>query len=212
MTLTGTLIITRHHESEWNKKGVWTGSRDVHLSHYGKEKAAEMGALIKDYKPDYAFISSQVRTDETLMAMLGTLGITSLSGEGNPALNERDYGIYTGKNKWEVESLIGKEEFEKLRRNWDYPVPQGETLKMVYERVVPFYLNTILPHIVEGEIVLVVSHGNTLRALTMYLESILPEHAQEVEMLFGAVIRYKVNETGKMVSKDAKRVTSDVPA
>jgi 2,3-bisphosphoglycerate-dependent phosphoglycerate mutase len=212
MTLPGTLIIARHHESEWNKAGLWTGTRDVHLTPYGLKKSEEMGMLLKDIPPDYAFASGQVRTDETLIAMLKTLGIKSINGESSPALNERDYGDYTGKNKWEMKELVGDEAFENIRRNWDCPVPHGETLKMVYERVVPFYCNTILPLLRAGHRVLVVSHGNALRALTLYLESIPTEKAREVEMLFGAVVLYHVDDEGKMVDKEVREVESKVNA
>lgn len=212
MTLPGTLIIARHHESEWNKKDLWTGSRDVHLTPYGFQKSKEMGLLMSDLRPDYAFTSCQVRSTETLVAMLGALGITDLAGQSSPALNERDYGDYTGKNKWEVERLVGKDEFESIRRDWDHPVPNGETLRMVYERVVPFYQETVLPLLRDGRIVLIVSHGNALRALVMHLEQIAPESARDVEMLFGAVVVYKVDEEGRSVGKETRRVESSVNA
>ncbi|MEK7109531.1 MAG: histidine phosphatase family protein, partial [Patescibacteria group bacterium] len=187
MTLPGTLIIARHHESEWNKLGLWTGTRDVHLTPYGLKKSEEMGELIKDLPPDYAFASTLVRTDETLIAMLKAFGIKSLDGESSPALNERDYGDYTGKDKLEMEKLVGEETFDKIRREWNYPIPHGETLKMVYERVVPFYIDTVLPLLKSGHTVLVVSHGNALRALEIYIESISTAQAHHLEMLFGTL-------------------------
>ncbi len=212
MTLPGTLIIARHHESEWNKKGLWTGSRDVHLTEYGLQKSKEMGALIKDLPPDYAFASGQVRTDETMGEMFKGLGIEFMDGESSPAINERDYGDYTGKNKWEMKELVGEEEFDKMRRDWDYPIPNGETLKMVYERVVPFYTGTILPLLKANHRVLVVSHGNALRALMMYIESVQPEKAHEVEMLFGEVVLYRVDNDGKIQHKEVRAVASEVNA
>ena len=211
-TLPGTLIITRHHESEYNKKGLWTGTRDVHLTPYGVQKSEEMGALIKDLPPDYAFASTLVRTDETLDAMLKALGSTSVDGESHPALNERDYGDYTGKNKWEMEKLVGEETFNKIRREWDYPVPNGETLKMVYERVVPFYMSTVLPLIKAGHTVLIVSHGNALRALEIYIESIPTSPAHALQMLFGTVVIYKVDEEGRMTNKEVRAVGGEVNA
>ena len=80
-------------------------------------------------------------------------------------MNERDYGDYTGKNKFEMEKLLGEEEYKKLRRGWDYPIPHGESLKMVYERAVPYFLEKILPLLREGKNILVVAHGNSLRAM-----------------------------------------------
>jgi len=212
MTLPGTLIIARHHESEWNKKGLWTGSRDVHLTEYGLQKSKEMGALIKDLPPDYAFASGQVRTDETLDQMFKALGIEFIDGESSPALNERDYGDYTGKNKWDMKELVGEEAFERMRRDWDYPIPHGETLKMVYERVVPFYLGTVVPLLRAGHRVLLVSHGNALRALMMYIESVPPARAREVEMLFGSVVLYRVDGEGKVQHKEVRTAGGEVDA
>lgn len=212
MTLPGTLIIARHHESEWNKKGMWSGTRDVHLTEYGFEKSNEMGALLKGTRIDTAFASMQVRTIETLSCMLNTLGLYHVPAQYVHALDERDYGDYTGKNKWEMKEAVGEEVFDHIRRDWDYPIPNGETLRMVYERVVPFYLEEVVPLITEGRTVLIVSHGNALRALTIYLESVPPEKASEVEMLFGAVVLYQVDEEGRMVSKESRETASQVNA
>ena len=154
MTVPGTLIIARHHESEWNKKGMWTGTRDVHLTQYGFSKSNEMGELIRGVRIDQAYASMQVRAIETLSCMLNTLELYHVPAEYVHALNERDYGDYTGKNKWEMEKAIGEEAFESMRRDWDSPVPNGETLKMVYERVVPFYHTVVLPLLKAGRNVL----------------------------------------------------------
>ena len=170
--MTGKLLIARHHESEWNKKGLWTGSRNVHLTPYGVLKSEEMGLRISDIRIDRAFTSKQARAIETLAAMLKALKLDHLPIEHVHALNERDYGDYTGKNKWDMEQLVGADAFEAMRRGWDYPIPNGETLKTVYERVVPFYIGTVVPLLAAGENVLIVSHGNALRALMIYLESI----------------------------------------
>lgn len=212
MKLSGTLIIARHHESEWNKKGMWTGTRDVHLTQYGFEKSNEMGKLLTDTRIDAAFASMQVRSIETLSCMLNTLGMYHVPAQYVHALDERDYGDYTGKNKWEMKEAIGEEAFDHMRRDWAYPIPNGETLEMVYERVVPFYTETVLPLLAGGKNVLLVSHGNALRALMIYLESIPTEKVAELEMLFGAVVLYQVNEDGKMTHKEVRAIVSDVPA
>lgn len=212
MTLPGTLIIARHHESEWNKEGVWTGSRDVHLTQYGFSKSAEMGALIKDVRIDAVFASMQVRAIETLSCMLDALGLHQVPAEYVHMLDERDYGDYTGKNKEEMRNILGEEKYDHVHRDWDYPVPNGETLKDVYGRVMPFYVTQVLPHLRAGRNVLIVSHGNALRALTMYLESVPPEKAPDVEMLFGAVVLYGVDDEGRMVNKEVRKVESDESA
>lgn len=212
MTLPGTLIIARHHESEWNKEGRWTGHHDSHLTELGFQKSQEMGLLIRDVRVDCAYASMQVRAIETLSSMLEALHLEHIPTDHVHALDERDYGDYTGKNKWEVEKLIGEEEFNHIRRDWDYPVPNGETLKMVYERVVPFYRTVVLPLLQAGRNVLLVSHGNALRALEIYIESIPTEKAQDVEMLFGAVVLYTVDGEGKMINKEVRSVESKVNA
>jgi 2,3-bisphosphoglycerate-dependent phosphoglycerate mutase len=210
--MTGKIILARHHESEWNKLGIWTGSRDRHLTEYGFKKSEDMGLLLKDIKVDCAFASMQVRSIETLSCMLNVCERFDVPTEHSSALNERDYGDYTGKNKWDMEQLLGEEIFKKLRRDWEYPIPNGESLKMVYDRVVPYYLDKILPKAKEGKNVLVVSHGNALRALLKYIEDIPDEKMGDVEMPFGAIFIYEMNDEGKKVSKEERSVDSQVPA
>ncbi len=207
----GKLIVVRHHESEWNKLGKWTGVTDVDLTDYGYEMSTKMGSLIKDQNIDQAFVSEQVRTLETLLCMEDGVCI-DVPITKSDALNERDYGDYTGKNKWEMEKILGKEEFDNLRRGWDYPVPNGETLKMVYERVVPFYLSTLLPILREGKTVLMVAHGNSIRALMKYIESISDEDVQKINMLFGAVVIYDLDTEGHMIKKEVREIKSNVNA
>lgn len=206
------LIIARHHESDWNKQGLWTGMRDRHLTDYGFEKSEQMGSLIKDIQIDQAFASMQVRSIETLSSMLEAMGQFHVPTQHSSALNERDYGDYTGKNKWDMIELLGKDAWEAVRREWDYPVPHGETLKMVYERVVPFYKETILPCLKNGKNVLIVSHGNAIRALMKYIEKIPDEHMKDLSMLFGAVLVYEVDADGCMISKEIKQTESHVNA
>jgi len=206
------LIIARHHESEWNKLGQWTGIRDRHLTDYGFEKSTEMGELIKDIPIDAAFASMQVRSIETLSCMLEARDLEHVPTVHSSALNERDYGDYTGKNKWEVEKLLGEEKWESIRRDWNCPVPNGETLKTVYERVVPFYLHDILPLLNAGKNVLVVSHGNAIRTMQKYIEHISDEDIANVEMLFGGIVIYDVDKDGYMIDKEERKVESTVNA
>jgi 2,3-bisphosphoglycerate-dependent phosphoglycerate mutase len=208
----GTLIIARHHESEYNKLGLWTGTRDVHLTPHGKEKSFEMGLALKGAHIDQAFCSAQVRSLETLTEMLCAMGQEDAPIEHAAALNERDYGDYTGKSKWEMEKVLGEGVFDRVRREWDCPIPNGETLKEVYERVVPFYRARIVPLLLAGKNALIVSHGNALRALEVYVESIPTSEAHDVEMLFGAVVLYAVDGEGKMLSKEVRQVASRVNA
>jgi 2,3-bisphosphoglycerate-dependent phosphoglycerate mutase len=207
--MAGKLILARHHQSEYNKEGRWTGLHDPHLDAYGAMKSREMGSLIQDFDIHHAFTSALTRTKETLRHMLGS-GVCATHHA--PELNERDYGELTGKNKWEVQAAIGEEAFKTLRRSWDHPMPGGESLRMVYERAMPFYTGTIVPHVMSENNVLIVGHGNTLRALIKHIESISDEDIAGVEMPFGAVYIYVIDSQGWMLEKEIRRIDSEVPA
>jgi 2,3-bisphosphoglycerate-dependent phosphoglycerate mutase len=208
----GKLIIARHHESEWNKLGLWTGRHDAHLTEYGFKKSEDMGLIVQDLRIDQAFASMEVRSIETLSCILNVCKLEKVPTEHSAALNERDYGDYTGKNKWELEKALGEEKFTHLRRGWDSPVPNGETLKMVYERVTPFFLEKILPKVNEGKNVLVVGHGNSLRTLIKYIEEVSDEDIADVEMPFGAIIIYDLTPSGHIINKEIRETKSEVPA
>jgi 2,3-bisphosphoglycerate-dependent phosphoglycerate mutase len=124
-------------------------------------------------------------------------------------LDERDYGDYTGNNKWDMEKLFGKEDFVKLRRSWDTVPPNGESLKMVYDRVVPYYQKEILPLIQKGENVLVVGHGNSLRSLVKYIEDISDEAITDIEFDFDQMVIYELDKDGKSVNKQVEKVSLD---
>ena len=207
--MTGKLAIARHQESEWNKLGKWTGSVNVGLTPDGFQDSKKMGDLIKDLNIGQAFASGQIRSLETLLCMEDGVCI-DVPITRDDALNERDYGIYTGKNKWEMKKLLGEETFMKIRREWDYPVPGGETLKMVYERLIPYYKEKILPVLAAGTNVLVVAHGNSLRALIKYIEDIPDAEVTHDEMPFATVIVYTLTDEGKMVTKEVRSLPGAV--
>lgn len=207
----GKLVIARHGESEWNAKGVWTGTTDVHLTAKGFHEAALLGEKIKDIKIDQAYCSEQIRSLETLEGMLDASKQYDVPFERARGLNERDYGDYTGKNKWEVQKQIGKEAFDQLRRGWDVPVPGGETLKMVYERSIPFYKDTVLPQLLKGKSILLVAHGNSIRSLMKYIESISDDKIADTEMIFGTVVIYTVDDEGKKVTKEELKIDTTPP-
>lgn len=209
----GKLIISRHAESEWNATGQWTGITDVHLSEKGFYESAMLGKLLAeiDVKLDKAYCSQQIRTLETLEGILDASGQLDVPIERTEAINERDYGEYTGRNKWEMRELIGEEAFNSIRRGWEVPVPYGETLKDVYERVIPFYTGTVLPHLLSGKNILLVGHGNSMRALMKFLENISDSDVENLEMLFGELVIYEVDKDGHMLGKQSKRIDSPPP-
>jgi 2,3-bisphosphoglycerate-dependent phosphoglycerate mutase len=127
------------------------------------------------------------------------------------ALNERDYGIYTGKNKWDIKAEVGQIKFDQIRRGWDVAIPEGESLRQVYARSVPFYLHTIVPLLASGQNVMMVAHGNSIRSLMKYIESISDSQIGQVDMIFGTIIMYSVDGTGRMLSKTTRSIEAITP-
>lgn len=194
------LILVRHGESEWNERGLWTGLTDVGLTEKGKQQAKSAGEKLKGFTIDFAFTSVLIRSRQTLDEIKGVLGIDIPTFE-DKALDERDYGIYTGKNKWEIKKQVGDKQFLKIRRGFDVSIENGESLKDVYNRVAPYYQTQILPKLKEGKNVLIVAHGNSLRALTKYLENISDEDISKLEIAVGEVDVFEIDNNGKVLSK-----------
>lgn len=186
-----TLILVRHGESAWNKKGIWTGLTDISLSKEGIEESREAAYKLLGKKIDIAYTSVLKRAKETLDIIKNTLNIHFPVIE-DKALNERDYGVLTGKNKSEIKKEYGEKKFFQIRRGWDVPIPQGETLKDVYNRVVPYYKKDILPKLKTGKNILIVGHGNSLRALIKYLDNMSDKDIANVELKTGEIYTYHV--------------------
>lgn len=202
------LVLVRHGESEWNAKGLWTGWTDIALSEKGRVEAQSAGEKLKDIHFDIAYVSVLKRAQQTWDEIKKIIGQENLQTIADKSLNERDYGDLTGKNKWEIKKEVGDEEFMRLRRSWDYPPPNGESLKMVYERVLPYYEKEILPKLKEGKNVIVSAHGNSLRALIKHLDNISDADIPNLEMATGGVYVYQMDPTGKVTDKQI-RVTGD---
>jgi 2,3-bisphosphoglycerate-dependent phosphoglycerate mutase len=197
------LVLVRHGTSEYNAKGIWAGWHDPALTQDGEKDAAVAAEALKDIHFDKAYTAPFIRTKKTLEIMLQTLGQTVPTTEANE-LKERNYGDFNGKNKWEIQKQLGDSEFLKLRRSWNYPVPNGETLKQVFERIVPYYQNTILPHLKEGKNVIVSSSGNSLRALVKYLDNITDEAIADVQIAPGEIYVYTIDTEGKITNKEIR--------
>lgn len=196
------LVLVRHGESEWNAKGLWTGWTDVPLTENGKKEARKAGEGIKDISFNQAFTSKLIRAQQTLEEIKNVLEQEALLTTEAEELNERSYGIYTGKNKWEVEKEVGEEKFMQIRRSWDYPIPDGESLKQVYDRVMPYYFQHIEPLLKEGNNIIVAAHGNSLRALIKYLENVSDENIPHLELATGEAYIYDIDSQGKITNKD----------
>ncbi len=205
----GTLVLVRHGQSAWNATGQWTGWTDIPLSDTGEKEAKEVGEKLTDMHFDLGFTSVLIRAKQT-MDEIQKASHQTFPVIASDKLNERNYGIYTGKNKWEIKEKLGENEFMKLRRSWDYPIEQGESLKQVYDRVVPYYTTHILPKLEEGKHILIAAHGNSLRALIKYLETIPDDKISEVELATGEAFVFEIDEKGTVVSKREIRTSGKV--
>lgn len=197
-------VLVRHGQSTWNAIDAWTGLTDISLDQDGFKESRIAGELLKDISFQIAFTSKLIRAQQTLKEILKVLDIEHIPIYENAALDERDYGDLTGKNKYELEKEYGEKKFLEWRRGWNEPIPNGETLKEVYERVVPYYEEHILPKLKRGKNVLVSAHGNSLRALIKYLENISDKDIPNFEMETGAVFVYDINGDGKIISKEIR--------
>mgnify|MGYP003393440951 CR=1 FL=1 len=197
------LALVRHGKSEWNEKGLWTGWRDIPLAPSGFEEAKKTGETLRDIHFDFAYCSSLIRAKQTLDEILKVID-QKVSVTYDKALNERDYGDYTGKNKWDIQKEVGEEEFLKIRRSWDYPPPNGESLKMVSDRVLPYFTTEILPKLKDDKNIIVSAHGNSIRTIIKLLESISDTDIANLEIGTGEAYVYQLNADGQIVSKEIR--------
>lgn len=197
------LILVRHGKSEWNAKGLWTGWTDVPLNEEGKEEGRKAGEALRDIEIHHAYVSNLMRAKETLDEIKKVIQ-NDLEPIAHEALNERHYGVYTGKNKWEVKEEVGEETFQSIRRGWDTPIPEGESLKQVHARAVPYYESEILPKLKTGKNVILVAHGNTLRAIIKHLEELSDLAVQELEVGTGEIYCYDLDPQGKVIRKEIR--------
>ena len=202
--MSGTLVLVRHGQSEWNLKNLFTGWRDVGLTELGHQEAKQAGALLKarGMKFDIAFTSALVRAQVTCQHILDMLGQGDLETVRDLALNERDYGDLSGLNKDDARRKWGEEQVHVWRRSYDVQPPGGESLRDTGARVWPYYMREILPHVLRGETVLVAAHGNSLRALIMALDGLSGEEVVKVELGTGVPIVYRLNADSTVASKE----------
>ena len=203
----GLLVLVRHGRSVWNDQNRFTGWVDIPLSPEGIEQALKTGDILANQNFDVCFTSTLVRAQMTLFLLLsrskvaGTPCImhkdafrevfssevqkTLLPVEVSAALNERMYGELQGQNKEDVLKLFGPERFALWRRSYEGCPPDGESLEMTAGRAVPYFKEQIEPRILAGENVLVVAHGNSLRAIVMYLRGLTTEEVPLLEIATG---------------------------
>ncbi len=218
------LVILRHGESEWNKKNLFTGWRDVRLTEQGECEARTAGrTLLQDgFAFDVVYTSLLSRAIKTLWLALEEMDLMWLPATKHWRLNERHYGRLQGSNKLEAVQQFGEEQVKIWRRSYatppppvdldspDFPkadrryadvtdadLPRSESLKDVLGRVLPYWQQTILPGIKAGKRVLIVAHGNSLRALLKYLEGVSDEDIVNVDLPTGIPKAYRLNASFK---------------
>lgn len=197
------LVLARHGQSEWNLKNLFTGWKDPGLTDLGVEEAREAGRRLRTraIRFDIAFTSVLSRAQETNRLILEELGQPDLKTIADQALNERDYGDLSGLNKDDARARWGEEQVHLWRRSYDVQPPGGESLKDTVARVLPYYVEEILPHVMRGERVLVAAHGNSLRALVMVLDGLTPETIPTMELATGVPLVYRLNADTTVAEK-----------
>ena len=198
--MTGTLILVRHGESEWNLKNLFTGWRNPDLTEKGVKEASAAGQRLKaaGLVPDYCFTSALKRAQHTLDLILTEMGIVNMTITRNQALNERDYGDLSGLNKDDARKKWGEEQVLIWRRSYDVPPPGGESLKDTAARTLPYYKAVIEPMVAKGQTILVAAHGNSLRALVMAIEGLTPEQILKRELATGEPVIYRLKADGTL--------------
>ena len=222
------LVLIRHGQSEWNLSNQFTGWVDVDLREKGVEEAKHAGELIKQagLEFDQAYTSVLTRAIKTLHYVLEESGQLWIPEMKTWRLNERHYGALQGLNKKETADKYGADQVHIWRRSYDVLppllkatdegsaakdrryadldpriIPGGENLKVTLERVIPFWEDHIAPDLLDGKNVVIAAHGNSLRALTKYIENISDADIMNLEMATGEPVVYDFDEKLNVNSK-----------
>lgn len=222
------LVLVRHGESQWNQENRFTGWVDVDLSEKGRGEAARAGRYMREegFLFDGAYTSVLKRAVRTLWLALDEMNAMYLPVQTSWRLNERHYGGLQGLNKTETAERYGEEQVKIWRRSYDTPppllsddevarqaseprfrsipradFPRGETLKTTLDRLLPLWDGEIAPRVKRGEQLLIVAHGNSLRALVQHLEKMSPEAIMELNIPTGTPLVYELDAGLGVVSK-----------
>jgi 2,3-bisphosphoglycerate-dependent phosphoglycerate mutase len=222
------LVLLRHGESTWNKENRFTGWTDVDLSDKGRQEAREAGAVLKagGYTFDVAYTSVLKRAIRTLWSALDELDLMWIPVHRSWRLNERHYGALQGLNKAETAAKYGDAQVKIWRRSYDVPppvltpddphfpghdprykgltpaeLPLTECLKDTVARFLPLWHDTIAPSIRAGQKVIIAAHGNSLRALVMYLDNVSEANIVELNIPTGMPLVYELDDNLKPVTR-----------
>lgn len=191
--MAATLVIFRHGQSIWNLENKFTGWVDVALSEKGLTEARQAGEKLKGIHFDLAYASALKRAQDTLTLALEVCGQPHVPTTYDKALNERMYGDLQGLNKADTAAKYGEEQVKIWRRSYDIAPPNGESLKDTAARVIPYFEQEIAPKLRAGKNVVIAAHGNSLRALIMYLEKMTPAQILEFEIGTAAPRLYELD-------------------
>ncbi|KAA9107542.1 phosphoglyceromutase [Microbacterium rhizomatis] len=220
MTGPHTLILLRHGQSEWNELNLFTGWVDVRLTEQGKAEARRGGELLAEagLHPDVLYTSVLSRAIQTANIALDAADRLWIPVKRSWRLNERHYGALQGKDKAQTLAEFGQEQFMLWRRSFDVPpplldddsefsqvgdpryagidgeVPRTESLKLVIDRLLPYWHSDIVPDLNAGKTVLVTAHGNSLRGLVKHLEGISDDDIAELNIPTGIPLVYHLDE------------------
>lgn len=222
------LVLLRHGESQWNKENKFAGWVDVDLTERGVEEAITAGKTLKDadFSFDIAFTSVLKRANRTLDIVLREMNLENIEIHRSWRLNERHYGALQGLNKSEMAKKYGEDQVKKWRRGYDveipalskdsdmYPgkdplyadlqeseIPLSENLKMVVERVIPYWNKEIAPKIKAGSKIIISASGNSLRALAKYIEDISDIDIVDYNFPTGIPLVYELDSDLKPIKK-----------
>lgn len=209
------LILLRHGKSEWNKRNIFTGWVDIPLAPEGIDEAIAAGKEIADLEIDLIYTSTLVRAMQTLMIAMAfhrSGKVPSVCHQADEThanwykvpedvevipvvkawqLNERMYGDLQGKNKQQMREIYGDEQVKIWRRSFATPPPNGESLQLTASRTLPYFKQTIVPHLELGKNILISAHGNSLRSIVMELNGLSEEEVLELEIPTGKPLYYE---------------------
>jgi 2,3-bisphosphoglycerate-dependent phosphoglycerate mutase len=235
----GTLVLLRHAESEWNAKGLFAGWVDVRLAANGRLEAEEAGRMLADagLRPDVVHTSVLTRTVQTANIMLDVAGLGWLPTRRSWRLNERHYGALQGKDKAQIRETFGDEQFMLWRRSYDVPpppiadddpmsqagdpryaalpaelIPRTEGLRDVVTRLLPYWYDAIVPDLAAGLTVLVVAHGNSLRALVKHLDGINDADIAGLNIPTGIPLVYELDAAFRPVTPGGRYLDPEAAA
>ncbi len=222
-----TLVLLRHGESEWNSKGLFTGWVDVGLSATGAQEAVNGGKLLSasGLRPEVVHTSVLTRAIQTANIALEEAGLLWLPVRRSWRLNERHYGALQGKDKARTRQEFGDEQFMLWRRSYDVPPPpiadddefsqagdvryaalppdarpRSECLKDVMTRMLPYWYDAVVPDLRPDRVVLIVAHGNSLRALVKHLDGISDAAIAELNIPTGIPLVYSLDDAFRPVT------------